>query len=97
MSGQLGATIPLESVAAEMREKANKLRERDTSKIGTIERHKFVMGNTPVFGGTRISVDTVKSLLAAGFSTKRILEEYPDLKSADVNAAKTYRELTRAA
>ena len=98
VSGQYGATIPLESVAEEMRDKANGLRNRDLKKVGTIERHKFVMGNAPVFGGTRIAVAGVKSLLAAGFSPKRIIEEYPDLKRADIEAAKAFREdLTRAA
>lgn len=98
VSGQYGATIPLESVAEEMREKANGLRNRDPNKVGTIERHKFVMGNAPVFGGTRIAVAGVKSLLAAGFSAKRIIEEYPDLKRVDIEAAKTFNDgLTRAA
>lgn len=98
VSGQYGATIPLESVAEEMREKANDLRNRDPKKVGTIERHKFVMGNAPVFGGTRIAVAGVKSLLGAGFSAKRIMEEYPDLERADIESAKTFREdLTRAA
>ena len=97
VSGQYGATIPLESVADEMREKANKLRDRDASKIGTVERHKFVMGNAPVFGGTRISVQAVKSLLASGFSAEQILSEYPDLEMADVKAAESYKDLTRVA
>lgn len=98
VSGQYGATIPLESVAEEMREKANELRKRDPGKVGTIERHKFVMGNAPVFGGTRISVEGVKSLLAAGYSTTKILEEYPDLRRADIDAARSFTgSLTRAA
>ena len=98
VSGQYGATIPLESVAAEMMEKANALRKRDESLTGTIERHKFTMGNAPVFGGTRITVSSVISFLDAGYSEKQILEEYPDLAIADVRAAKRYKEnLTRAA
>lgn len=97
VSGQYGATIPLESVAEEMRQKANALRNRDAAKVGTIERHKFVMGNVPVFGGTRISVDAVRSLLAAGYTVKQVIGEYPDLKPADVKAAKVYKDLTRAA
>lgn len=98
VSGQYGATIPLESVAEEMREKANALRRRDPKKAGSIERHKFVMGNTPVFKGTRIPVADVISLLGAGYSAKDIIEEYPDLQPADIKAAKTFQdELTRAA
>jgi uncharacterized protein (DUF433 family) len=92
VSGQYGATIPLESVAEEMREQANKLRERDQSKIGRIERNKFIMGNAWVFGGTRIAVDTVRDLVAAGYSAKRIIEEFPDLRRADIEAAKNFTE-----
>lgn len=86
VSGQYGATIPLESVAEEMREEANKLRKRDPSKVGKTERHRFVMGNALVFGGTRIPVASVRSLAEAGYSAARILKEYPDLKLADIEA-----------
>lgn len=98
VSGQYGATIPLESVAEELREKANRLRERDSGLIGTIERHKFIMGNAHVFGGTRIPVKSVISYLNAGYSDGEIIEEYPDLALEDINAARRFKEdLTRAA
>lgn len=98
VTGQYGATIPLESVAEEMKSEANKLRERDPAKIGAIERHKFIMSNAWVFGGTRIPVESVKSLLKAGYSVKQIIEEYPDLKRADIDAAKRFKDgLTQAA
>lgn len=98
VSGQYGATIPLESVAEEMREKANALRRRDPKKVGSIERHRFVMGNAPVFAGTRIPVADVLSLLGAGYSAKDIVEEFPDLRPADIKAAKAFQDdLTRAA
>jgi uncharacterized protein (DUF433 family) len=98
VSGQYGATIPLEAVAEEMRQKANELRERDRSKIGQLERHRFVMGNAWVFAGTRIPVADVLSLLDAGFSREGVLDEYPDLVDADIEAAKALADsLTRAA
>lgn len=98
VSGQYGATIPLEAVAQEMRQKANNLRVRDSSKIGRLERHRFVMGNAAVFAGTRIPVADVLSLLDAGFTEEGVLEEYPDLVSADIAAAKALADdLTRAA
>ena len=98
VSGQYGATIPLESVAEEMREKANELRRRDPTKVGTIERSKFIMSNAPVHGGTRIPVADVQSLLNAGYSAKQIIEELPDLTRSDVKAAKSYQDdLTHAA
>lgn len=98
VSGQYGDMIPLESVAEEMFEAANALRDRDERLVGTIERHKFTMGNAPVFGGTRITVSSVISFLDAGYSEEQILEEYPDLELSDVRAAKRHKEnLTRAA
>lgn len=98
VTGQYGATIPLESVAEEMREKANALREREPSKVGTYERHKYVMGNAYVFGGTRIPVADVQSLLAAGYTAEQIIGFFPDLKRADIKLAKQFKEhLTQAA
>lgn len=98
VSGQYGATIPLESVAKELREEANKLRERDADLVGTIDRQKFVMGNAWVFGGTRIPVAAVISYLDAGYSDEDIIEEYPDLELKDIKAARRFKqELTRAA
>ena len=98
VSGQYGATIPLESVAEEMREKANELKNRDRTKIGQIEQHRFVMSNAPVLAGTRIRVSDVVSLLKAGFSEAAVLEEYPDLTIDDIKAARIFEEeLTHAA
>jgi uncharacterized protein (DUF433 family) len=98
ISGQYGATIPLENIAQEMMEEANKLRERDATLVGSIERHKFVMGNAPVFGGTRIPVSAVISYLDAGYSDEEIIEEYPDLALSDIAVARRFKEgLTPAA
>lgn len=98
VSGQYGATIPLEAVAEEMRQKANELRERDKDKFGRLERHRFVMGNAWVFAGTRIPVADVHSLLEAGFTAEAVLEEYPDLVVADIKAARAFAgNLTHAA
>ena len=98
VSGQYGATIPIESVAEEMHEMANALRVRDPKKVGLIVRDRFVMGNAPVFAGTRIPVADVVSLLGAGYTAKDIIFEFPDLKPADVKAAKAFEtDLTHAA
>lgn len=98
VSGQYGATIPIESVAEEMHELANALRVRDPKKVGQIERDRFVMGNAYVFAGTRIPVADVVSLLGAGYSAKEVVSEFPDLKLADVKAAKAFEsDLTQAA
>jgi uncharacterized protein (DUF433 family) len=45
-----------------------------------------VCNGRPVIRGTRITVQTVLEFLAAGDSIEDILEEYPKLKRADVQA-----------
>ena len=41
----------------------------------------------PRIAGTRIGVDFVLGLLASGWSSQRILDEYPHLKPDDLQAA----------
>lgn len=98
VSGQYGATIPLESVATEMRAKAEELKKRDPATVGKFDRKRFVMGGAPVIAGTRILVESVRSLADAGYTPAQILREYPDLELADVHAAMEFDgNLTRAA
>ena len=40
----------------------------------------------PRISGTRIGVDFVLELLASGWSSQRILDEYPQLKADDLQA-----------
>ena len=48
------------------------------------------MGSKPIFSGTRILVDTIRSYLEAGYDDVDILKEYPSLTEADINAARNY-------
>jgi uncharacterized protein (DUF433 family) len=41
----------------------------------------------PRIAGTRIGVDFILDLLASGWSSQRILDEYPQLKPEDLQAA----------
>lgn len=97
VSGQIALAIPLSSVAEDMQAKAEKLRKRENSSVGKIEKHRFVMGGDPVIAGTRILVSSIKAFAAAGYSTADILKEYPSLKRKDVVAALKQEDLTRAA
>jgi uncharacterized protein (DUF433 family) len=45
-----------------------------------------VCNGRPVVRGTRIAVQTVLEFLAAGDSVEDVLEEYPSLTRADVQA-----------
>ena len=49
-----------------------------------------VCDGRPIIRGTRITVQTVLDFLAAGDSVEDVLEEYPALKPADVQACLDY-------
>lgn len=97
ISGQYGATIPLECVAEEMREKAEALKERKPETIGKIAKRRFVMGGASVIAGTRIPVSSVRALADAGYSVGEILAEYPGLAQLDIEAVIEQGRLTQVA
>lgn len=49
-----------------------------------------VMGGKPCIRGMRVTVSTVLGLLAAGESRERILQAYPYLEAADLDAVLAY-------
>jgi uncharacterized protein (DUF433 family) len=49
-----------------------------------------VLVGKPVVRGTRISVEWVVDLLAAGWSREQILENYPHLTREDIQACLSY-------
>lgn len=61
---------------------------RDPQQAGRIEKRRGVRGSKPVFAGTRIPVDTVRSYLEAGRSVDQVLESFPALTRADVETAR---------
>lgn len=48
------------------------------------------MGGVPCVRGLRVPVATVLRMLAAGLAERQILDEYPDLESADVRECLRY-------
>lgn len=68
----------------------SKAAARDRSnrrRVGQVEKRRGVLGSAPVLAGTRIPTAALWRLHDAGYSTERILENYPGLKRADVKAA----------
>jgi DNA-binding transcriptional MerR regulator len=65
------------------------MRRRDED-VGKVEKRRGVQGSRPIFAGTRVTVGAVQAYLSAGYSTAAILEEYPSLTHADVEAARHY-------
>lgn len=76
----------LDSVIEEVKREAEELRKREPSQIGRIEKHRYVAHNAPVIAGTRIPVSTVRRYLEAGFNPAQIVQEYPTLTEADIEA-----------
>jgi len=52
-----------------------------------------IMVGKPVVKGTRISVDFLLSLFGQGWTEKEVLENYPRLTKADLNAVFRYAAL----
>jgi len=57
---------------------------------GRISIDPDICNGRPVVRGTRIAVQTVLEFLAAGDSVEDVLEEYPSLQRADVQACLDY-------
>jgi uncharacterized protein (DUF433 family) len=96
-TGQLTLkNIPLRRVIGEVREEANRMRERGTDLEGRIEKNRFIARNSAVFKGTRVPINTVRSYLSEGYSYDDILREFPSLTLKDIEAAKQHLGLGAA-
>ncbi|MET4607650.1 uncharacterized protein (DUF433 family) [Bradyrhizobium sp. JR4.1] len=84
------AMLPIRSVMEDVRNAANRLRQRHVDQIGKIEKHRFVSHQAEVISGTRIRVATIQRFIQAGYSTDQILKEYPTLTAADVDAVRRH-------
>lgn len=83
--GQIvGKHIELRTIASEVAEKAEALRNRNKALHGTTERHRYIAHNAEVIAGTRIPVKAIHSFIDAGYSDRQIMDEYPSLTKADV-------------
>lgn len=49
-----------------------------------------ILAGKPIIKGTRISVELIVGLLAEGWTPETILENYPQLKREDIEAALRY-------
>lgn len=96
-SGQYVVNVVLNDVVQQTKQAVCALHEpRDQSKIGSIERSRYIVHNAAVIGGTRIPVGAIKRFSEAGYSAQQILKEYPDLTLEDVEAALAYKETSAA-
>ena len=60
------------------------------SLLSRITFNRDIFGGKPIIRGLRISVAMILELMSKGASMQEILEDYPDLEMADINAALLY-------
>lgn len=58
--------------------------------VNRIEINPDVLVGKPVIKGTRISVEQIMNMLAAGMTAKEVMTEFPHLKKVDIQAAIFY-------
>lgn len=56
-----------------------------------IQSHPTILGGKPHIAGTVLAVDFVQSLVATGWTRSNLLETYPYLSAADIDAALAYK------
>ncbi len=62
----------------------------DASILNRITADPEIFGGKPIIRGMRISVELVLSLLAQGETVDAILDDYPELDTADIRACLSY-------
>jgi DNA-binding transcriptional MerR regulator len=89
--------VTLEPIANDVKAAADKLSERRKEDVGRIVRNRYVVHNTWVVAGTRISTTSIWNFHRAGFDARSIVDEYPRLTAKDVRAAVKFEEQLRKA
>lgn len=64
----------------------------DTSWRDLIHSDRGILSGKPVVKGTRLSVEFLLNLLAAGWTEEQILESYPSLSRDGLAAVLAYRD-----
>jgi uncharacterized protein (DUF433 family)/DNA-binding transcriptional MerR regulator len=96
VSGQKVLNIPLRVVIKNTRDRIKGLNNREAA-IGRFARGKFIAHNELVFSGTRIPVSMIIDFHEAGYSSAKILREFPALTETDIEAAVRVHEGREAA
>lgn len=81
-------TIDLGHVRVDAEHRLQEMIDRSPDQVGQTEQNRFVVGGAEVFAGTRIPVLAVLDLLEAGWDYQELLENFPRLTAADLDAVK---------
>jgi len=80
--------LPIIDVIHEVEKGVEELKTRDQVQIGRFERHPNVSRNNLVLAGTRVPVATILEYIEDGYSVERILQDFPTLTIADIEAVR---------
>lgn len=97
MSGQYIVPVVLDEVLSDTAKDVSAISSRDSGTVGKIKRSRYINHNAPVVAGTRVRVSSIKAFAEAGYSHDQIIEEFPDLTEADVQAALSFEDERAAA
>ena len=84
VDGQKVFKIPLRVVQRNMQNAVNELWERPASSIAKTEKRRRVAGFKEVLSGTRVTIDSIRDFITAGYSDNEIVEEFPSISIVDV-------------
>ncbi|MBV8527697.1 MAG: DUF433 domain-containing protein [Candidatus Dormibacteraeota bacterium] len=77
--------VPLAAIVEHLEADIAELTRRS---VGRFERRRGALGSKELFAGTRIPVDSVRRMVAAGISDADIIAGYPDLEAGDIAAVR---------
>ena len=80
VSNQKVFKIPLHVVQSDMKAAVSDLWKRSPEDVGRFEKHRRIVHNSEVMGGTRIPVRSIIDFIDAGYSNSEIIEEFPTLR-----------------
>jgi uncharacterized protein (DUF433 family) len=84
-----GQTVAKGSVdMVEIRAKVQRSTQRPEAAVGQVEKRRGTLGSKAVLAGTRIPVATIRNYLEYGASDAEILEAFPALQRADIEAVR---------
>jgi uncharacterized protein (DUF433 family) len=75
---------------AQARKKPEKNRMTESELLSRIVVNPAVFGGKPTIRGLRMAVEHVLAMLAAGDTPDKLLQEYPFLEAADIQACLAY-------
>lgn len=97
VSGRAGLSVRREDIERTCELRTTQLQERTTDQVGRVVQNQNVRNGQPVLAGTRIPTIAIQEFHDAGYSVTELLDQYPRLTPADVEAALVFEAESRSA